>query len=217
MAKELPFFKFEPSEYMFGRIQKQSFELQGIFINICCKYWHKLGVYKYNSVSLDFGKSNIDKLLESKIIRLEEDHICILFLDDQLNECQKTSKINSENGKKSAKKRSTTVQRPFNDRSTDKIRGEEKREDEMIKISNLEFFLQSEDQIMFAYKYQKSIGLKLSVEQIKVEAERHDAGFSMQFQNADIGKWQQYFKYYFDGLKKSPEKLPYTPKPKLIS
>ena len=84
------------------------------------------------------------------------------------------------------------------------------------KISNLDFFIQSESELMLAYRYQKSIGLSLTVEQIKKEAEKHNAKFSMQFTNSDIRKWQQYFCYHFDELKKKPSKMPFSSKGKRL-
>jgi len=49
MAKELPYFKFEPAEYIAGDIQDCSFEAQGVFINICALYWIKQGALFYAS------------------------------------------------------------------------------------------------------------------------------------------------------------------------
>lgn len=102
MAKELPFFKFEISEWMFGRIQKHSEDLQGMFINICCKYWHKLGEYSYEDVCLDFQEERVKKLIEAKIINLDSDYIFIKFLDIQLDERSDHSKKQSIKGLKSA-------------------------------------------------------------------------------------------------------------------
>jgi len=220
MAKELPFFKFEPSEYMFGRIQKQSYEIQGVFINICCKYWHKLGDYDLESLLLDFDKEIVEKLIRDKIITDGEDgNINIDFLDYQLNECHIVSKKNSESGKKSAQKRSTGVQRAFNDGSTEENREDKKREDKKKKeLSCLDFFLQSSIEQETAIKGAKAYGIFLNSEQLKIEAEKHDAIFNLQFPNADIRKWQQYFGYYFEKMKnnskgqqQNPSTQIYTP------
>jgi len=116
VAKELPFFKFEPSEWMAGRIQRQPLDTQAIFINLCCKYWHKLGELSYEDACLDFGKDQISLLHEKRIIGVDSDYIFIKFLDSQLEECALVSKQNSLKGLKSAemralrKQQSTTVQ-----------------------------------------------------------------------------------------------------------
>ena len=39
MSKELPYFKFLPTEYLLGSITLQDYRLQGVFINICAIYW----------------------------------------------------------------------------------------------------------------------------------------------------------------------------------
>lgn len=116
MAKELPYFKFDISEWMFGRIQKQPESIQGMFVNLCCKYWHKLGEYSQGDAERDFGADRIKKLIEKDLIGSEAGYIYIKFLDVQLDECEQTSKKNSIKGLKSAeiralrKQQSTTVQ-----------------------------------------------------------------------------------------------------------
>lgn len=135
MAKELPFFKFEVSEWVFGRIQKQPLDVQGIFINLCCKYWHKLGELSHEDACLDFGHSHIDALEKAKIIGRDGEFIYIQFLDRQLDECQETSDKNRIAGLLSAaaraKRKSTPVERPLN--SVERNPTEEKRREEKIK------------------------------------------------------------------------------------
>jgi len=148
MASKLPFFKFEVSEWMFGRIQKQPLEIQGLFINLCAKYWHKLGDINYDDACLDFGKENISALYNAKIIGNDEDMLVIKFLDDQLSECALNSLKQSEKGIKSAKlkairkQQSTTVQpllTGVQPNSTEEKRREEKRE-EYITIDSQKCF-----------------------------------------------------------------------------
>lgn len=138
MAKELPFFKFEISEWMFGRIQKQPESIQGMFINLCCKYWHKLGEYKHEDAGLDFGADRIQILIDNRLIGNDDGYIFIKFLDLQLDECEQTSKKNSIKGLKSAeirrlrKQQSTTVKPQLTavqPNSTEEKRIEEKRGD----------------------------------------------------------------------------------------
>jgi len=143
MAKELPYFKFEPAEWMFGRIQKRSDKSIVAFVNIMAKYWHKECVLNLEDAELDFGKEQIDELIKHKILVSDGGFITIKFLHKQFHHIsedkKKTSKQASEAGKKSAEKRSksfndrsTTVQRPLSNRSTtdeqDKIREDKIRE-----------------------------------------------------------------------------------------
>lgn len=110
MAKELPFFKFEISEWMFGRIQKQPESIRGMFIDLCCKYWHKLGEYLLEDAELDFGSDRIKQLMDVHIIGQESGYLFIKFLDAQLDECAEQSKKNSIKGLKSAKIRASRRQ-----------------------------------------------------------------------------------------------------------
>ena len=141
MAKENPWFKFEPAEWMFGRIQRQTPELKGVFIDLICKYWHRQCEMSVLDAELDFGKENIDVLFSKGIIHNnnDESYISISFLYEQMDGIKKTSEKNSKSGKASAAKRKalaeqkrTTVKPPLNDRSTDKIRGDKKIEEEII-------------------------------------------------------------------------------------
>jgi hypothetical protein len=41
MAKELPYFRFTATEWLNGDISLESFELKGLFIDLCSYYWFK--------------------------------------------------------------------------------------------------------------------------------------------------------------------------------
>lgn len=136
MAKEIPWFKFEVSEWAFGRIQKQPEDVQGMFINLCCKYWHKLGDYSKEDALLDFGP-RINNLIDAKIIVINNvDKLCIKFLDQQLDERAQDSAKQRQKGLKSAELRATRVQQQstaVEPSPTEEKRREEKREEERIQ------------------------------------------------------------------------------------
>jgi hypothetical protein len=94
MAKELPYFKFEPSEWLEGEIQVCSDESIVCFINLCSGYWLKLGSINYAFALHKYCKKDarvLQELIDSKIISLIEDKIGISFLDKQLNEFKEIS------------------------------------------------------------------------------------------------------------------------------
>lgn len=150
MAKELPFFKFEVSEWMFGRIQKQPLEVQGTFINLCCKYWHKLGELSHDDAELDFHKDHIKSLIDCRVIAVDDGYIVVKFLDIQLDERKEVSRISSLKGKKSAELRfnrkqlrSTSVEPDSTDvqpTSTEEKRREEKRVENTLREAVCEIF-----------------------------------------------------------------------------
>jgi len=94
MAKELPYFKFEPSEWDNGNIQMCSKESKGLFIDLCSMYWSRLGEMPY-ALALqkhcNGSKDALQDLENNEIIRVEDGQIIIEFLDEQLDEFQKTS------------------------------------------------------------------------------------------------------------------------------
>jgi hypothetical protein len=99
MAKELPFFKFEPSEWLEGEIQVCSDIAVVCFINLCSGYWLKLGCISYAFALQKYCNRNKDalqELINNKIITIIDDKICINFLDKQLNEFRNVSEKRTE-------------------------------------------------------------------------------------------------------------------------
>jgi hypothetical protein len=106
MSKRLPYFQFEPAEYLAGDIMFCSYSAQGIFNTICALYWQKDCDLKYTQVVKRLGNEDLIKeLISEKIIKVENDSIIINFLDEQYIKATEKSKINSTNGSKGALKR----------------------------------------------------------------------------------------------------------------
>jgi hypothetical protein len=106
MSKRLPYFQFEPAEYLAGDIMFCSYSAQGIFNTICALYWQKDCDLKYSQVIKRLGNEDLLKeLINEKIIKVENDSIIINFLDEQYLKATEKSKVNSANGSKGALKR----------------------------------------------------------------------------------------------------------------
>ena len=108
MAKELPYFKFEPNAWENGNIQMLSREDKGLFIDICSMYWSRLGELPEKLViqKLCGGNTNaLNLLCEENIIELIEGNIYIKFLTIQLSEFENKSGQNSKNAKEGWEKR----------------------------------------------------------------------------------------------------------------
>ena len=110
MAKELPYFKYFPSEWVTGDITLCSIESQGLFVNICCYYWMKNCSMSLANAKQRFSKhiALLNELLEIDIIKLDEDgNLIISFLDKQMNEfinvAEKRSIAGAKGGKAKAK------------------------------------------------------------------------------------------------------------------
>lgn len=137
MAKELPYFKFEPSAWENGNIQLCSFEAQGVFMNVCSVYWQRLGDLPYKLAVQKICKGNataLDSLIEEKIIKLIEGMVCIDFLNEQLAEFENISSKNADNARLGWQKRrkDATAEPPHSERNAireEEIRGEERKEE----------------------------------------------------------------------------------------
>lgn len=106
MSKRLPYFQFEPAEYLAGDIMFCSYASQGMFNNICALYWQKDCKLSYSQTIKRLGNEDLIKeLISENIIKVEVDAIIINFLDEQYNKATSKSNTNSENGKKGAQKR----------------------------------------------------------------------------------------------------------------
>ena len=164
MAKDLPYFKFYCSEWTDGDITLESYEAQGVFINICSYYWsneckveHKKLIKKFRGF-----ESIIENLINESIFKLNKDKtISISFLDEQQKE--RDNKV--KGGKASAQLRKTkkqqNVNRPLTDSqqnvnrtSTDpsaevqllreeKRREEEKRKDNVINNKKVDLIIKT--------------------------------------------------------------------------
>jgi hypothetical protein len=149
MAKELPYFKFEPNQWDNGNIQMLSREDKGLFIDLCSMYWSRLGdvPLKLAIQKLCAGNATaLSSLCDEKIIEVIDGNIFIKFLSEQLNEFEDTSKQNSKNAKDGWIKR--RKQRDESERNAtalnsqcenDAIREDKIREDNSIDSRKLKF------------------------------------------------------------------------------
>jgi len=129
MAKEIPYFRFYPGEWIAKNITMLPMSAQGVFINVCCYYWVNDCDLSERIVNERFnGRSNdVQTLVENDIIKITENgKIEISFLDEQYEQLitQAGKRTNAARiaGLASAKKRSTNRitkrQRIVNESST---------------------------------------------------------------------------------------------------
>jgi hypothetical protein len=143
MAKNFPYFKFIVSEWMTGDIVFESLSVQGLFINICALYWQRDGILSVEDINKRYKNPSELNELVNRFLIIHEGLISIKFLDEQLIDANHVSKVNSENGKKSAEKRAT-VKRTLNESSTTVQRistNKNKRKEEKEEKENIPEFL----------------------------------------------------------------------------
>lgn len=101
MSKELPFFKFNATEWITGNISYEPFELQGAFISVCAEYWNRNNCLTIAEAKLRLRNSDlIDKLIEKKYLKTKKEKLVILFLDNEREEISAKRLKLSESGRK---------------------------------------------------------------------------------------------------------------------
>lgn len=135
MAKDLPYFKFNVSEWNDGDITLCSLTAQGLFVNLCSLYWSQEGTLSLEKCKRRFKACNTtvwEELTTEGIIKVKGDSIKIKFLDIQFEERQRLSEINSKNIKKRWKKygKDTVVSKSNNETKEPVYNIEEKRREE---------------------------------------------------------------------------------------
>jgi hypothetical protein len=101
MSKELPFFKFNATEWITGNISYEAFELQGAFISVCAEYWNR-----NNNLTIDEAKlrlrnaSIVDLLIEKNYLKTKKNKIVITFLDKEREDIESKRLKLSESGRK---------------------------------------------------------------------------------------------------------------------
>lgn len=151
MAKDLPYFKFFCSEWSDGDITLETYETQGLFINICAYYWSNECVLELSKLKKRFRNDAelVDLLIENNLLKQIDGFIKINFLDEQKFERGEQSKVKSKGGLASAEaKRLAKIQQTSNTTSTESqhvlkycstesqvLREDKKREDNK-KVNN---------------------------------------------------------------------------------
>lgn len=141
MSKRLPYFQFEPAEYLAGDIFFCSYGAQGMFNNICALYWQKDCELKYSQVVKRLKNEElIQELISENIIKVESDQITINFLNEQFSKATIKHVVNSENGKKGATKRwqknSEAIAKPLKtDSESIALREDKIKEDKVINAN----------------------------------------------------------------------------------
>lgn len=139
MSKYLPYFQFEPAEYLTKDVSFCSLSAQGLFINLCAHYWQReCKLTKSQFLRRYNNETELNELIDEQIIYIDEDdNLAISFLDAQYFNATKTSRTNSENGKKGGrpKKPKETETKPtaLNSQSETKGIREDKRKEEDIR------------------------------------------------------------------------------------
>ncbi len=216
MAKELPYFKFEPNQWENGNIQMLTREDKGLFIDLCSMYWSRLGNLPYKLALQKLCNGNataLNPLCEEEIITVIDGLICIEFLNEQLSEFEDKSEQNRKNARAGWEKRRKTKKTSdrnataLNSQSESDAIREEKIREEKIKeeekqnreIPTLEEFIQ--------HAKEKKPNVSLEAVRLKYEAWK-DAGW-VNGKNKKIKNWKSSLTNTINYLPEEKSKLRY--------
>lgn len=95
---KLQWFKFTPSDWMMGKIQRCPEVTQARFMRLCCLYWNKECNLSFEDAEIEIDKEHIDILIKKKIVSNISDFINIGYLDEQYAEIVENNKNKSTSG-----------------------------------------------------------------------------------------------------------------------
>lgn len=183
MAKELPFYKHEPSEWLEGEIQVCTDAAIVCFTNLRDGYWLKLGCMSYAFALQKYCRrdaSILQELIQNGIVDLEGDYIRIKFLDLQLEEFNSVS----EKRKKAAAKRWENANGMQVHSKSNAIREEKRREEEIREEENIDLLEKEPKEKRFNFKaalLQENFDPKLVEDWIKVRKVKRAANTETSF------------------------------------
>jgi len=145
MAKELPYFRFTSQEWQNGDIGLESYELKGLFIDICAYYWIKDCSITLAMLEKRFrdAKELIKELIYLEILKheVDEDTISIFFLNEQFDLLSEKRKKRQEAGKigglqKASNAKAMLEQNPsYKDKDKDKEEDKDNNKDKDNTVS----------------------------------------------------------------------------------
>jgi hypothetical protein len=132
---KLQWFKFMPTDWVMGKIQRCPEVTQARFIRLICLYWNKKCILNYSDAEIEIDKEHLEILIAKKIVKIENDFLIIDFLNEQLYGIAETSKKRREAVLKrwsNVKQNDTSVlqmNKSVLQNDTDKSRVDKSRED----------------------------------------------------------------------------------------
>lgn len=93
---KLQWFKFTPTDWIMGKIQRCPEITQARFMRLICIYWNKECVLTYDDAEIEIDKEHLDILISKKIVKINNDFLVIDFLNEQIENISETSQKRRE-------------------------------------------------------------------------------------------------------------------------
>jgi len=151
---KLQWFKFSPTDWTMGKIQRCPEITQIRFLRLVCLYWNKESILTLEDAEIEIDKEHLDILINKKIIKSIDGFVVIEFLNEQLETISETSikrrdAVLKRWNKKNTKELQSDTSVLQND--TEESRVEKKRVDKIRK----EYISCSDDFLIVWNEYKK--------------------------------------------------------------
>lgn len=145
MAKELPYFRFYPSEWLEGDITLEKDKTQTFFIKLLCWYWKK-----DCNIDLEFIqkrlinnkatlKQCLNNLINSGIIKINENQsVSITFLDEQFDLLSDLRQKSVDAGRKGGQQKASNAKATLKQKASYKDKDNNKNKEKIY--SDFDFF-----------------------------------------------------------------------------
>lgn len=88
---KLQWFKFTPTDWVMGKIQRCPEITQARFMRLVCLYWNKECLLSYEDAEIEIDKEHLDILISKKVIKNDNGFLVVEFLNEQLENIAETS------------------------------------------------------------------------------------------------------------------------------
>lgn len=95
---KLQWFKFTPSDWIMGKIQRCPEVTQARFMRLCCIYWNKDCNMTYEDAEVEIDKEHLDILISKRVLKNTNGIISIIFLLEQIKEIEVDKIDKSQSG-----------------------------------------------------------------------------------------------------------------------
>ena len=203
MAKELPYFRFTAHEWLNDDISLESYEVKGLFVDVCAYYWSQDCDTTLAKLQKRFSNATLllQTLIDSDIIKHESRHdkIKIEFLMRQYDLLSEKRKLRQDAGSKGGNAKAMLKQKSsYKDKDNNKDKDKDKDKEVISFFQSL--FVSSDLEVI-------AMNNKLTVDQAKHCLELFKPKAELEYHN--YSKFVSHFKNW---LAKNPYSDPNKPK-----
>jgi len=167
MSKELPFFKFNATQWLTGNINYETYHTQGVFIKACAEYWNRSNDLTIDDLNLRINEAETIKyLIEKGYLKMKGKKLVIKFLDEEREDISTKRLKLSEAGRKGGL---SSAEARLNQGLSIKNKNKEEERKEVFGVLSLEATAgEFATQLLSYYCKNKFINIKDREERVRV-------------------------------------------------